>query len=61
MNRFKFFGVFAGLSIFVTIFGYWAKITHQAYADKTLTIGMWSLAVCAGVYAYFMFANLTKK
>lgn len=61
MNRFKFFGVLTGLSIFATIFGFWAKLTHQAYADKTLTIGMWSLAVCAGIYGYFMFANLRKK
>ncbi len=61
MNRFKLLGVIAGVAIFLTIFGYWAKITHQAYADKTLTVGMWSLAVSAGIYVYFMFANLTKK
>ena len=61
MKKFKFFGVCSGLSVFLTIFGYWAKITHQAYADKTLTTGMWSLAVCAGVYAYLIFANLSKK
>lgn len=61
MNKFKLFGILAGLSIFTTIFGLWAKITHQAYADKTLTTGMWTLAVCAGIYGYFMFANLTKK
>lgn len=61
MKKFKFFGAFAGLSVFASIFGYWAKITHQAYADKTFAIGMWSLAVSAGVYAYFMFDNLNKK
>ena len=61
MNRFKLFGVISGIAIFLTIFGYWAKITHQAYADKILTIGMWSLAVCAGIYVYYMFANLRKK
>ena len=61
MKKFKFFGAVSAVAIFLTIFGYWAKITHQAYADITLTIGMWSLAVCAGVYVYFVFANLTKK
>ena len=61
MNRYKFFGTIAGLAIFLTIFGYWAKITHQAYADTILTIGMWTLAVCAGVYVYFMFSNFKKK
>lgn len=61
MNKFRFFGIIGGAAIFLTIFGSWAKITHQSYADKTLTIGMWTLAVCAGVYVYFMFANLTKK
>ena len=61
MNWYKFFGVIGGISIFLTIFGFWAKLTHQAYADKILTIGMWSLAVCAGIYVYFMFTHLRKK
>jgi len=61
MNKFKVWGFVAAIASFLTIFGYWAKITHQAYADKTLTTGMWSLAVCAGVYAYLIFANLSKK
>lgn len=61
MIKFKTFGVLAGLSVFVTIFGFWAKLTHQAYADNTLKIGMWSLAICAGIYTYFMVINLRKK
>ncbi len=61
MNKFKFFGAISAASVMLTIFGFWSKLTHQAYADKTLTIGMWSFAVCAGIYVYFVFANLTKK
>ena len=61
MNKFKFFGTISAVAIFLTIFGYWAKITHQSYASTTLTIGMWLLAVCTGIYVYFVFANLVKK
>ena len=61
MNMHKFWGFIEGIAAFLTIFGFWAKITHQSYADTTLTIGMWSLAVCTGIYVYFVFANLVKK
>ena len=50
----KFWGFIAGIAAFLTIFGFWAKITHQCYADIILTIGMWALAVCAGVASYFV-------
>jgi hypothetical protein len=61
MNKYNFWGVVGAAATFLTIFGMWAKLTHQAYADMTLTIGMWTLAVCAAVYVYFMFTNLRKK
>jgi hypothetical protein len=61
MNRFTFSGVIAGTATFLTIFGFWAKLTHQAYAEKRPATGMWPLAICAAVYAYFMFANITIK
>ena len=57
----KLWGFIAGIAAFLTILGFWAKITHQLYADTILTIGMWALAVCAGVLAYFVFVNLKKK
>ena len=57
----KFWGLIAGIAAFLTIFGFWAKITHQFYADMVLTIGMWTLAVCASVLAYFVFISLKKK
>ncbi len=61
MNKYKIWGVIAGLSVFLSIFGYWAKITHQAYANKVITIGMWMLAVCAGLYVYFKVSTLNNK
>jgi len=60
MNKYKFWGTIAGISTFLTVFGYWAKITHQVYADNVLMIGMWSLAVSAGIYVYFKFINFNK-
>jgi gliding motility-associated protein GldL len=35
----------------VIIFAAWAKITHQSYADKLLTIGMWTETAIFAVYA----------
>jgi hypothetical protein len=61
MNKYNYWGIASGIATFLTIFGYWAKITHQSYADKVLTIGMWTLAVTAAVYVYFKFIKLQKK
>ena len=60
MNKYKYFGAVAAIAVFLAIFGYWAKITHQAYADKVFTVGMWSLAASAAVYIYFKFRSLKK-
>ena len=35
----------------VIIFAAWAKLTHQSYADKMLTIGMWTETAIFLVYA----------
>lgn len=35
----------------VIIFAAWAKLTHQSYADKMLTIGMWTETAIFIVYA----------
>ena len=35
----------------VIIFAAWAKITHQSYADKMLTIGMWTETAIFMIYA----------
>ena len=61
MNFFRYFGIIAAISAALTIFGYWAKITHQSYADKVFTTGMWSLALCAGVYVYIKVSSLRNK
>ena len=60
MNKYKYFGAVAAIAVFLAIFGYWAKITHQAYADGVFKIGMWSLAASAAVYVYFKFITLKK-
>ena len=60
MIKYKLFGVMGGIAVFLTIFGAWAKITHQAYAGKVITIGMWMLAVCGAIYVYLKFTNFKK-
>ena len=49
MNKFNYLGIVSGIAAFLTIFGAWAKITHQAYADKILSVGMWTLAASAAI------------
>ena len=61
MNKYNYWGIIAGIAMFLTIVGYWAKITHQSYAGKVLTVGMWLLAVSAAVYIYFKFVSLKNK
>jgi hypothetical protein len=61
MNRFKTLGIITGMATFLSIFGYWAKITHQPYADSVLKIGLWSLAVSAGLYVFVKVSRLNNK
>jgi hypothetical protein len=61
MKVYKFFGAITSVAVFLSIFGYWAKITHQSYADKVFTTGMWSLAVCAAVYVYVKLSSRGNK
>lgn len=43
--------VFVSAGASVVIFAAWAKLTHQSYADKMLTIGMWTETAIFMVYA----------
>ncbi len=61
MNFYRYFAILAGLSVFLSIFGYWAKITHQSYAGKIFAAGMWSLAICAAIYVYLKISSLKNK
>ena len=61
MQPTKYLGILTAIAVFLSIFGYWARITHQAYADKMFTTGMWMLAPCAALYAYFKFRSLGNK
>lgn len=61
MTKHTFWGITGGLSFFAAVVGYWTKITHQAYADTVLTIGMWALAVSGGVYVYLKFSSIKNK
>ena len=60
MNKYTCWGIVAGIATFVSIVGYWLKIMHHANANLLVTIGLWSLAVSAGVYFYLKFLSLKK-
>jgi hypothetical protein len=49
------------MSAFLSVFGFWAKITHKSYADILLAVGMWLLAISAGIYIYFKFLRLRNN
>lgn len=51
----------AGLFFFLSMFGYWARITHQAYAAAVLKLGLWGLGITLGVYIYFQFEKMGKE
>ena len=61
MNKYKFWGIVSGIATFVSIFGAWAKLTHQNFADNLLTIGLWTLAISQSVYIYFKFVALKNE
>ena len=56
----RYFGIIAAISVFLTIFGYWAMLTHQSYAANVFTAGMWSLAVCTAIYIYIKISSVKK-
>lgn len=61
MSKYSLLGIIGGIAGFLTVVGYWAKITHQLYADKILTVGLWTLAVITGIYIWLFFYSMNKK
>jgi hypothetical protein len=61
MNKYYFFGAIAILGIIGTFFGAWAKITHQAYADMAMAIGLICRAVGLAALVWLLFMWLKKK
>lgn len=61
MNKFHFLGIAIVISIVVTVFGAWAKITHQAYANTVLTIGTVVQAITVAGGAWILAGYLGNK
>jgi hypothetical protein len=61
MNKYTFFGAIAVIGILGTAFGAWAKITHQAYADTAMTIGLTCRAIGLAALVWLLFMWLKKK
>ena len=61
MNKYNLFGIVAVAGILLTTFGAWAKITHQAYADTAITMGMCFDAVGIAALVWFVFMWLKNK
>jgi hypothetical protein len=61
MNKYYLFGTIAVVGILATAFGAWAKITHQAYADMAMTIGLTLRAIGMAALAWLLFMWLKKK
>jgi hypothetical protein len=61
MNKFYVFGMLAVLGVLTTIFAAWAKITHQAYAQPVMTVGLFLSAITLASLVWFLFMWLKKK
>ena len=61
VNKFKFWGLVAAVATLLTVFGAWSKITHQAYADKLLAMGLCLFGISQAVYHYLKFIKLKNK
>jgi hypothetical protein len=61
MNKYNVFGLLAVLGVVSTIFAAWAKITHQAYAEPAMTIGLFLSAIAIASLVWFLFMWLKKK
>ena len=61
MNKYRFWGLFSGISVLVLAFGAWKKIVHQQYADIFITAGIFTLAISQAVYQYLKFMALRNN
>jgi hypothetical protein len=61
MNKYYLFGAIAVLGIIGTSFGAWAKITHQAYSDTAMGVGIISQAVGLIALVVLLVLRLQKK
>jgi hypothetical protein len=61
MNKYNFFGVIAVLGVVVSLFGAWAKLTHQAFADLAITAGLICQAIGFAALIWFFFMWLKKR
>lgn len=61
MNKYKFWGLVAAIATMLTVFGAWAKLTHQAFAENVLTVGLLLFGISQAVYHYLKFMKLQNK
>ncbi len=61
MNKYYFFGTIAVLGIVGTAFGAWAKITHQAYSDTAMGVGIISQAIGMIALVVLLVLRMQKK
>ena len=61
MNKYKFWGLMSAMATMLTVFGAWAKLTHQAYADQLLTVGLCVFGISQAVYQYLKFMKVKNK
>src|ERR1700722_13560821 len=55
-----FIGALVSAGAAVIIFAAWAKLTHQAYANTMLTVGMWTETAIFLIYAIIEWAKPKK-
>ncbi len=61
MNKYRFWGLFSGISVLVLAFGAWKKIVHHPYADEFLTGGLIAFAISQGSLSLSKIYGFTEK
>ncbi len=61
MNKYNFFGTIAVAGIIIYALGVWAKITHQSWADETITVGLIFGAIGLSAFVWFLFMWLKRR
>jgi hypothetical protein len=61
MNKYYLFGSITVVGILATTLGAWAKITHQAWAQMVISLGLLFQGIGLAALVWFLFMWLKRK
>jgi hypothetical protein len=61
MSKYNLFGIIAIVGIVTYAFGVWSKITHQAWSNTILGLGLILFTIGVSAFVWFIFMWLKEK